>query len=371
MAQHAESPEYQRTSLPNLIERYIPRDWVFPIVLAVFVGVLVWFGRSIHDFLLPPANTVTVPSFIGQALPDAQTEIVRLKLKGSVIGEGPSNQYPKGVVMNQQPGAGMHVRAGRQISLVVSTGVQTELMPDVRYQSLREAGLDLSRARLQLAKTTYVKNDDIPADHVIDQSPQPLINVTEGTSVTLLISKGGATQIKVPAFTKMSIDQARALAAQMHVKLGQVVWTPLGVKGPPRGEVVHQKPAAGAIITPFDVVSLNVSAGPKESGYLLRQAHVLASVPEPQEYVPGQALHVRMAVTDDTGQYNLFDGFAQPGQKMDFNVTTIGASVVDFYVNNVLVGETRLGEEPKKTYPSPLPTPQPSGKPSPSPNAHA
>jgi hypothetical protein len=58
-----------------------------------------------------------------------------------------------------------------------------------------------------------------------------------------------------------------------------------------------------------------------------------------------------MAVTDDTGKYNLFDGYAQPGQKLDFNITTIGASVVDFYVNNVLVGETRLGhEEPKNAY---------------------
>jgi beta-lactam-binding protein with PASTA domain len=334
-----------------LIERYVPRDWIFPIVFAIFVGVVVWFGRSIHDFLLPGANTVTVPSFVGQALPDAQNEIGRLKLKGSVIGQAASNQYPKGVVMNQQPQPGMHVRAGRQISLVLSTGVQTEVMPDLRYQSLREAGLDLSRARLQLTKTTYAKSDDIPSDHVIDQNPAPLVSVTEGTGVSLVVSKGGATSIKVPGFTGLSVDDARALAAQMHIKLGQIVWTPLGKNGPPHGRVVRQRPDPGTQITPFDVVSLDVSAGPHESGYLLRQAHVLASVPEPQDYAPGTALHVRMAVTDDTGKYNLFDGYAQPGQKLDFNITTIGASVVDFYVNNVLVGETRLGhEEPKNAY---------------------
>ncbi|HEY8298447.1 MAG TPA: PASTA domain-containing protein [Candidatus Baltobacteraceae bacterium] len=341
--------------MATIIERYVPRDWVFPIVFAIFVGVVVWFGHSIHDFLLPGANTVTVPSFVGQTLPDAQAEIGRLKLKGSVVGQTASTQYPKGVVMNQQPVSGMHVRAGRQISLVVSTGVETETMPDLRYQSLREAGLDLSRARLQLTKTSYVKSDEVPPDHVVDQQPAPLVSVTEGTAVSLVVSKGGATALKVPSFDGMSIDDARALAAQSHIRLGQVVWTPLGKSGPPRGRVVRQKPDAGAQITPFDTVSLDVSAGPNESGYLIRQAHVLASVPEPQDFAPGQALRARMTVTDSTGKYNLFDGFAQPGQKLDFTITTLGSSVVDFYVNNVLVGETRLGGEPKNAYGSPSP----------------
>ncbi len=147
--------DYRQTTLPPVIERYLPRDWVFPIVFAIFVGVLVWFGHSIQEFLLPGPNTVTVPSFVGMALPDATNDIARMKLKSNVVGHAPSNQYPSGVVMNQEPQPGMHVRAGRQISLVVSDGVQTILMPDVRYQSLRDASLDLSHARLQ------TRQDDI------------------------------------------------------------------------------------------------------------------------------------------------------------------------------------------------------------------
>jgi hypothetical protein len=51
---------------------------VFPIVLVIFVAVVVWFGRQIYDFLLPSSLTVTVPSFVGQTLPDANAEIERL-----------------------------------------------------------------------------------------------------------------------------------------------------------------------------------------------------------------------------------------------------------------------------------------------------
>jgi beta-lactam-binding protein with PASTA domain len=340
------------STAPPAIERYIPRDWVFPLVFATFVGVLVWFGHSVQEFLLPGPNTVTVPSFVGMAQPDAINDIVRMKLKGTVVGHAPSNQYPKGVVMNQEPAAGMHVRAGRQISLVISDGVQTILMPDVRYQSLRDASLDLSHSRLQLAKTTYVRNDDIPPDHVISQYPEPLVSVTQGTAVSLLISKGGITSVKVPDFVGMTINEARGLAAQEHIKLGQIVWTPLGPHGPPHAEVVLQKPAAGTTIGAYDVVSLDVSAGPDESGRIIHQTHVLAAVP-PAEAGQNQALHVRFSVSDATGSYDLFNGYGEPGEKFDFNVTTIGTSAIYFFVNGTLLGETKVGQEPENAYGKP------------------
>lgn len=347
----------RQTTLPPAVERYIPRDWVFPIVFAAFVGVLVWFGHSIQQFLLPGPNTVTVPSFVGMALPDATNEIMRMNLKSTVAGHAVSNRYPRGVVMSQEPQQGMHVRAGRQISLVVSDGVQTIIMPDVRYQSLRDANLDLSHSRLDVSKTQYVRNDDIPPDHVISQNPAPGMSVTEGTGVSLLVSKGGVTSIKVPNFTGMDVDEARGLAARLHVKLGQVVWTPLGENGPPHGRVVHQRPDAGTTIGPYDVVSLNVSAGKHESGYIIHQTHVLAAVP-PAESGQNQALRVRFSVSDATGKYDLYNGYAQPGQKFDFNVTTVGTSAIYFFVNDTLLGVTKVGQEPKNAYAGQKPKPE-------------
>ncbi len=337
------------TDAPPLIERYVPRDWVFPLVFAAFVGVLVWFGHSVQQFLLPGPNTVLVPSFIGLTTRDASNAIVRMNLEPAIAGHAVSNQYPKGVIINQQPQAGMHVRAGRQISLIVSDGVKTDLMPDLRYQSFRDARLDLSQAHLTLAKTQYTRSDDIPADHVISQYPAPSVSVTDGTQVSLLISKGGSSSLKVPDFAGMDVDEARGAAAAAHVKLGQIVWTPLGPGGPPHGVVVQQKPGAGSMIGPYDVVSLDVSAGPYQSGYIIHQTHVLAAVP-PAEAGQNQALRVRFSVSDATGQYDLYNGYATPGQKFDLTVTTIGTSAVYFFVNDTLLGETKVGQEPSNTY---------------------
>jgi hypothetical protein len=359
------------TAEPPIIERYIPRDWVFPLIFAAFIGVLVWFGHSIQEFLLPGPNTVTVPSFVGMALPDAQNEIVRMRLKSMVAGHATSSQYPKGVVMSQEPQSGMHVRAGRQVSFVVSDGVQTILMPDVRFQSLRDANLDLSHARLLVSKVQYVRSDDIPPDHVISQNPEPGVSVTQGDNISLLVSKGGITSIKLPKFDGMDIEQARGLAAREHIKLGQIVWTPLGPEAPPRGRVVGQKPAAGTTIGPYDVLSLDVSAGPNESGYIIHQTQVLAAVP-PAEAGVNQPLQVRFSVSDATGRYDLYNGYAEPGQKFNLNVTTVGTSAVYFFVNGTLLGETKIGQEPAKIYgphpkvrrtPIPAHTPKPTPEP--------
>lgn len=341
------------------LSEYIPRDWVFPIVLSLFVGVVVWFGHAIHEFLVPSANAVTVPLLIGTSLVDANDALVHLGLTSQVVEHLTSDRFPADTIINQQPAAGVQVRQGRQISFVVSSGIVARSMPDLRYQSMREVGLDLARMHLQLGKIFYERSDVVPEDHVVSQVPDPLANIVEGEVVNLAISHGGAATVRVPSFVGMTIDDARTLADRDGVKIGQIVWTPLGESGPPHGEVARQKPDPGTTIASFDTVSLQVSAGPNESGYILRQVHLLASVPVPDQIRPGQQIHVRLVVHDATGSWSLYDAYAQPGQKLDFTVTALGTSIVDMYADNVLVGETRLGVEPASIYrgaPAPVPS---------------
>ncbi|MGB8908409.1 MAG: PASTA domain-containing protein [Candidatus Cybelea sp.] len=338
----------------------MPRDWLFPIVLIVFVAVVVWFGRQIYDFILPSAATVTVPSFVGQTLNDANAEIERLKLNSVVVDHQTSDRYPKDVVIMQRPEAGQQVRKGRQVSFIISDGIVARLIPDLRYQSMREVQLDLSRSHLQLGKVKYARSDVIPDGHVISQNPPPLVSAHEGDVVAVVVSRGGRSNMIVPDFVGLTIDQARALATDAGVKIGQVVWTPLGKNAPPHGMVARQVPPPKAKIDSYDPIALQVSAGPNESGYIIRQVHVLVSVPEVQDDENGEQLDVRLSLTDATGQYDLYHAFAEPGQKLDFTVTAVGTSLLDMYVNNTLVGETRLGTEPPKVYGTSNPSPSPT-----------
>jgi hypothetical protein len=242
----------------------------------------------------------------------------------------------------------------------MSSGVVIFPMPDLRFQSLRNAGLDLNRFRLQLDKTVYVNDDDVPRDHVVAQDPVPLSSVRQGSKVSLTLSKGPPAGVKVANYTGMPIDAARAQAQRDRVHLGQIVWTPFGPSGPPRGIIVRQNPGPGATIDPFEEVSLQVSAGPGEYGYLIRQVHAGATVP-PRD----TAAHVRIEIRDDTGTWNVYDGFAQGGQKLDFNVTAVGSAEIDTYINNELLNQTQIGREPVRW----IPTPGPAGGEKPKPKS--
>ena len=329
----------------------LDRDWVLALALAFFVAVIVWFARSVQDFFGGSTGDVLLPAFAGQTIDDANGECARLHLTCTVVARQPSDSFPLDVVMGQQPTSGAHVREGRAVSFIVSTGIHIFPMPDLRFESLRNVTLALGNVKLQLAGTKTVANYDIPANHVVDQNPPPLTSVREGTPVTLTLSKGPPASVKVPNFVNMNIDAARDAATAARVHLGQVVWTPFGAGGPARGTVVRQSPAPGQFIDPFAPTSLQVSAGPTEFGYLVRQVHVTAAIP-----LRDDTAHVRMVVRDDTGTWNVFDGNAQGGQKIDLNVTAIGTAELDTYVNNELLDVTTIGKEPpdlKKSSPPP------------------
>lgn len=322
------------------------QDWFFAVALALFVGVGVWFSRAIVDFFAPAQKTVSTPSLVGQTLNDAFATAGRAHLKASVLRRTPSDQYPKDVVMRQSPPGGAQVREGRAISLIVSTGVQIFSMPDLRYESLREVRLDLSHFKLQLGRTKVVPSDDVPANRVVAQDPPPLSSVRSGSVVNLELSKGGPQTIRVPNLEHESVDRARSEAKAAHIHIGQIVWTPFGRYGPARGQVVRQKPSPGSQIDASQLVSLQVSAGPRESGYLVRQVHALATVPADAAKQNDQSPSVRVQVRDETGTWNVYNAYAQPKQRLEFNLTVVGTAELDVFVNQELINSTKLGTEP-------------------------
>jgi hypothetical protein len=69
--------------------------------------------------------------------------------------------------------------------------------------------------------------------------------------------------------------------------------------------------------------------------------HVSATVPTRDD-----AANVRLQVRDQTGTWNVYDGFAQGGAKFDFNLTVVGSAELETYINNELLNQTALGAEP-------------------------
>ena len=322
--------------------RRISSGLAFAFALAFAVGVFTWYARAIHDFFVPTVVDVVVPTFVGQNESDALALGRREQLQMLVIARRTSEQFPKGVVMVQDPSSGVQVREQRRISLIVSDGVQYVSMPDLRDQSMREAGLVLSNLHLHLGKTKNVDDNDIDAGHIVSEDPSPLTSVRQGTMVNFEVSNGPPSNIMVPDFVGLQVDDARTVATNAKIRLGQVVWTPFGRNGPPRGVIVRQKPASGSNIDGHSTVSLQVSAGPHQFGYMVRETHAGVTVP-----LADASAHVRILAVDEMGSHPVLDGFGASGQHIDLVATTVGTAHLETYINGTLVDSTPLGHEPK------------------------
>ena len=76
---------------------------------------------------------------------------------------------------------------------------------------------------------------------------------------------------------------------------------------------------------------------------------------------------LRIEVHDQTGTWNIYNAYAEPKQKLDFNVTVVGTAQLDTYINDELQNSATIGVEPpllaKKHTKPPEAAPVPKGVP--------
>ena len=56
---------------------------------------------------------------------------------------------------------------------------------------------------------------------------------------------------------------------------------------------------------------------------------------------------MRVTVHDETGTWDVYNAYAEPKQKLDFNLTVVGTAELDVFVNDELIDSTKLGTEPQ------------------------
>lgn len=138
------------------------------------------------------ADTVTVPSVIGQTEDTAISEIQAAGLTADVL-RAPSDE-DEGTVIAQDPEAGAQAEGGDIVTITVSDGPETQEMPNVTGQDADEAeellesefGLAVSQVEEACARAT-------PPGVVCGQDPDPGTPVEEGDRATLFVQPGDAS----------------------------------------------------------------------------------------------------------------------------------------------------------------------------------
>ncbi|SHM08583.1 serine/threonine protein kinase [Caldanaerovirga acetigignens] len=136
-------------------------------------------------------KTLGVPRLIGLTEIDAINLIESNKFKVGERKEEYSDEYPEGIVIDQNPREGLQVLEGTEISYVVSLGPREKKinMPLLIGKDLEEAKKELEKNKLNLGSVDF-KSSDAKKNTVIDQNPKPGAEVEEGSSVNLIVSSG-------------------------------------------------------------------------------------------------------------------------------------------------------------------------------------
>ena len=148
---------------------------------------------------------VTVPSLVGKSRDAAVAELTRLQLEPNVVQVSSSQQANQVTAQNPKPG--VVVVAGSSVRINVSSGPKPVAVPSVIGQSYDSAAAQLQSAGFTVGRVDV--DSDQPAGQVVDQSPPGNSTASNGSSVTLSVSKGPTT-VTVPDVSLQTVLGARA-----------------------------------------------------------------------------------------------------------------------------------------------------------------
>lgn len=229
-------------------------------VIAIVVFLVAIFNGAI---LSKERELVDVPYLVG----DVYSEEYKGIYSDFVIRLQPqeySDTFRKGQIMNQNPSGGEKVTKGTELFITVSLGEEpvVKVMEDL-------AGVTLDRAQSFLTgqgfKTLIREetSDTVEANLVIRTEPEANVELTDGQTIKIWVSKGPEiTKKVVPNLIGSDVEDAKKLLTD----LGFTKVTVRNVESEKtKGQVVGQSHEKNAEIDVNTPIMLDVSEGPKET----------------------------------------------------------------------------------------------------------
>lgn len=212
-----------------------------------------------------PVGGVSVPTFTGITLEQAEEIADGLGIKVVKIDEQTSEKYDEGLIIDQNIKEGQKVSKGEEIGVIVSGGVPSADMPDVLGKSEDDATDIIKRISQASIKFEYEVRDGVEHGIVLNQEPKSGTKINDDTIIVLTISEPeDVIKIKVPNLVGKTEEQAKKEIEKAGLKIGNI--TEVDSDKVEKGLVVTQTIYAGDEVTENTALGFSISKGnPKES----------------------------------------------------------------------------------------------------------
>ena len=238
--------------------------WLIPVLLVIAVA------AAAITLYATRTKSHPVPALIGLTQGEALNQVSSSGWTLETPQE-PSETVEVGKVIRTDPVAGVKLKEGRILTLVVSSGPAPRPLPELKGLTLQAATDVLAKLKLNIEQGDQVFDDAVPAGSVVSWTvpEQPGLKagdtVTPGVLVMVQLSKGPSPRL--PELKGLTLDQATAalVAQKLQIKQGD----PAFDETVPPGVVLswtvpaHPDLVAGAVVDPSTVVQVVLSNGPK------------------------------------------------------------------------------------------------------------
>lgn len=227
---------------------------VLSVFLLLLAGGLVVGVTQLRAFFFVPE--VQVPAVEGLSASQAAKVLEEVGLGFQIADQMPDDKVPVGHVLRQTPSPGRMVKKNRQVVLILSTGPVLVTLEDVIGKTEREATLILQGQGF-MVKAEQEFSDQAPGT-VVRQDPGKGFQLSKGSQVTLMVSKGGRPFV-IRDLEGLTLEDAKSWLELFGLKSRFV--EERQSEQVPAGVVMDQFPDAGVLVQAGDPVDLVVSKG--------------------------------------------------------------------------------------------------------------
>lgn len=308
--------------------------WFF-IKLFVVLAILAVAGYYSFNVLMSAfvreKAEVLVPDLQGKNLIECLDMLSQSKLALMKEGSEFNQDVPAGIVIRQVPPAGMNVKEGKVIKIVISQGGEIVYVPDLKGQTIRSATISLRSLGLVLGELTKKSSAKYEEGIVLRQDPAPGSTIEKDSSVNVLVSNGAPVDgtVLMPDWFGKPAEEAKKWAIDENYEV-KVISKRTTLANP--GEVFKQTPNFDEKITKDTKITFYVAD--EKSSLVLEDKIFEYIVPDGNENK-----RVRLVLNDESGERDIFNGIRGPNTTISIPVKVNGKATVKVFINNISIEE--------------------------------
>ena len=232
---------------------------VFVVLLVLVLGVVGFVGWNTLNAEPPAPPTAVMPAVEEKSQTDAMNAIIEAGFGPPTITEEYSGDVASGLAIRTSPAAGAKVPLEESVTLFVSKGPSSAVIPENLAGMTESAARDALRSlNLKGGTTTEADSSTVPDGRVLGTEPAAGTSVPVGSEVDIVLSNG---LVSVPDVLGMPAEQAEDTLLGPDFLLTPKLTEVESADAEP-GTVIEQSVAPGTKIAPSSTVFLSVAKAP-------------------------------------------------------------------------------------------------------------